>query len=163
MVKQLKSQEPAEGILKRNDWGDSKWYQVVCGCGQDYHDHTVEIEADETGINVNIYATAKTDYWTEFVEKRYDIDSPWLQEIDWFFKDLINGLWTRLRVTWELWTTGAVTVETTIAMTEQQALNYSETLKNAIQDVKNFQDERKWKQNVVNRIAKKLAEESDCV
>lgn len=159
----MRAQEPAEGILKRNDYGDSKWYQVVCGCGQEYHDHNFEVEADETGINVNIYATAKTDYWSELVEKRYDIDNTWEQEFDWFWKDLVNGLWTRLKLTWEVWTTGAVTVETTTTMSEQQALNYSKTLENAIQDVKNFRDERKWKQNLVNRVAKKLAEENDCV
>lgn len=159
----MKAQSPAEGILVRNDFGDSKFYQVVCGCGQEYHDHNVEVEADETGINVNIYASAKTDYWSELIEKRYDIDNPWLQEVDWFFKDLINGLWTRLKVTWEVWTTGAVRVETTIAMSEQQTYNYAETLKNAIQDVKNFRDERKWKANLQNRVATKLAEESDCV
>ena len=134
----LKSQTPAEGILKRGDFGDSKFYQVVCGCGQEYHDHNLEVEAADTGINVNIYATAKTDYWTEVVEKRYDIDNTWLQEFDWFWKELVNGIVTRLKVTWEVWTTGAVRVETTISMTEQQALNYADTLKQAIQDVKNF-------------------------
>lgn len=159
----MKAQAPAEGILKRGDYGDSKWYQVVCGCGQEYHDHNVEVESSETGINVNLYITVKTDYWAELVEKRYDIDSPWLQEVDWFVKDLINGLWTRLKVTWQLWTTGAITAESTIAMSEQQALNYSETLKSAIQDVKFFREERQWKANLQNRIAKKLAEENDCV
>jgi len=159
----LKAQEPAEGILKRNDFGDTKYYQVVCGCGQEYHDHNVEVEASETGINVNLYISVKTDYWSELVEKRYDIDSPYLQELDWFFKDLINGFWTRLKVTWQLWTTGAVTAESTIAMSEQQALNYAKTLESAVEDVKHFKDERKWKQDVVNRVAKRLAEESDCV
>jgi hypothetical protein len=159
----MKAEQPAEGILARSDFGDTKFYQIVCGCGQEYHDHNVEVEAAETGINVNIYATAKTDYWSEIVEKRYDIDSPYLQEIDWFWKDLINGLVTRLKVTWQLWTTGTVTVETTIAMTEQQALNYAKTLETAIQDVKHFKDERKWKADLQNRIAKKLAEENDCV
>ena len=134
----LKLQTPAEGILKRGDFGDSKFYQIVCGCGQEYHDHNVEVEAADTGINVNIYATAKTNYWTEVVEKRYDIDDTWLQEFDWFWKDLVNGIVTRLKVTWEVWTTGAVRVETTIAMSEQQALNYADTLKQAIQDVKDF-------------------------
>ena len=133
----IQAQEPAEGILKRGDFGDSKFYQVVCGCGQEYHDHTVEVEAADTGINVNIYATAKTDYWSETFSKRYDL-SPWAEEIDWFLKDLVNGLIRRLKVTWELWTTGAVRVETTIAMSEQQAINYSETLKKAVEDVKNF-------------------------
>jgi hypothetical protein len=163
MVERLKTQEPAEGILKRNDFGDSKYYQVVCGCGQEYHDHNLEVEADQTGINVNLYITVKTNYWSELIEKRYDIDSPWLQELDWFAKDLINGLWTRLKVTWELWTTGAVTAQSTIAMSEQQAYNYAKTLENSIQDVKNFKDERRWRANVENQIAKKLAEESDCV
>jgi hypothetical protein len=134
----LKLQTPAEGILKRGDFGDSKFYQIVCGCGQEYHNHNVEVEAADTGINVNIYATAKTNYWTEVVEKRYDIDDTWLQEFDWFWKDLVNGIVTRLKVTWEVWTTGAVRVETTIAMSEQQALNYADTLKQAIQDVKDF-------------------------
>ncbi len=134
----MKAENPAEGILKRNDFGDSKYYQVVCGCGQEYHDHNLEVEADETGINVNLYITVKTDYWSELVEKRYDIDSPWLQEVDWIVKDLINGLWTRLKITWELWTTGTVTAQSTIAMSEQQTYNYAETLKSAIQDGKDF-------------------------
>jgi len=134
----MKSEKPAECILVRGDYGDSKFYQVVCGCGQEYHDHNVEVEAADTGVNVNIYASAKTNYWSELVEKRYDIESPWLQEVDWFLKDLINGLWTRLKITWQLWTTGYVRVETTITMTEQQALNYAETLKSAIKDVQSF-------------------------
>ena len=54
----MKAQTPAEGILNRGDFGDSKFYQVVCGCGQEHHDHNLEVEAAETGINVNIYATA---------------------------------------------------------------------------------------------------------
>lgn len=134
----MKAQAPAEGILKRGDYGDSKFYQVVCSCGQEYHDHNVEVEAAETGVNVNIYMTVKTDYWSETIEKRYDIDSPWAQEVDWFLKDLVNGFVRRVKVTWELWTTGAVTAQTTIAMTEQQVLNYADTLKSAVNDVKQF-------------------------
>lgn len=134
----MKVQKPAEGILLRNDFGDSKWYQIVCSCGQDNHDHNVEVEADETGINVSIYATVKTVYWTETVKKRYDIDSIWAQEFDWFWKDLVNSTVRKVKLTWELWTTGAVTSETTIHMTEQQSLNYAETLRQAVNDVKNF-------------------------
>ena len=160
---QVKFQEPAEGILKRGDYGDSKWYQVVCSCGQEYHDHNFEVEGSETGVDVNIYMTVKSNYWGEIVEKHYDIDSPYLQEVDWFWKDLVNGIWNRLKVTWEVWTTGAVTCQTTITMSEQQALNYAKTLENAVQDVKHFKEERKWKGDLQNRIAKKLAEENDCV
>lgn len=139
----MKAQEPAEGILKRGDWGDAKYYQVICSCGQEYHDHNVEVEADETGVTVNIYATVKTDYWTETVAKSYDVENELMQEADWFFKDLLNGFVRRCKLTWELWTTGAVTTETTIALTQQQALNYAETLKSAINDVEEFRDQRK--------------------
>jgi hypothetical protein len=135
----MKAQTPAKGILMTNDFGNSKWYHVVCGCGQPDHTLTVEVEADEMGVNVNTYATVKTDYWTDLVKKRYDIDSPWLQEWDWFWKDLVNGIATRIKLTWTIWTKGYVQAETTITMSEQQTLNYAETLKSAIQDVKDFQ------------------------
>lgn len=135
----MKNETPALGIMRTSDFGDSKFYKVVCGCGQPDHDIDFEVEAADTGINVNTYITAKTDYWTETVKKRYDIDSIWLQEFDWFWKDLVNGVITRLKLTWTVWTQGYVKTETTIAMSEQQALNYAETLKSAIQDVKNFQ------------------------
>ena len=42
-------------------------------------------------------------------------------------------------------------------MGEQQALNYAETLKSAVKDVKMFQAERKEKSAVT-----KLAEQGDC-
>jgi hypothetical protein len=134
----MKAQAPAEGILKTNDFGDSKWYHVICGCGQPDHTLTVEVEADEMGVSVNTYATVKTDYWTDSIKKRYDIDNPWLQEFDWVWKDLINGFLTRLRLTWDIWIKGYVRAETTALMSEQQALNYAETLKSAISDVKEF-------------------------
>lgn len=139
----MNAQAPAEGILKRGDYGDSKFYQVVCGCGQDYHDHNFEVEAADTGVNVNIYVVAKADYWYETVEKRYDIDNVWQQEWDWFWKDLVNSVVRKIKLTWEVWTTGTVRVQTTIAMSEQQALNYAETLKSAVKDVKKFQSKNK--------------------
>jgi hypothetical protein len=138
----MKPQTPAEGILKTNDYGDSKWYQVICGCGQPDHTLSVEVEADDSGVSINTYATVKTDYWTDSVKKRYDIDSPWLQEWDWFWKDLVNGLVTRLRLTWDIWIKGYVRAETTVLMSEQQAINYAATLTSAVKDVKLFRDER---------------------
>ena len=159
----MKAEKPAEGILKRNDFGDSKWYQVVCSCGQEYHDHTFEVEADECGVNVNLYATMSTDYWSETVEKHYNIDSEWQQEFDWFWKDLFNNFVRKVQLTWQVWVTGAVKQETTIHMTKQQALNYAETLKSAVKDVEEFEKERQWKRDLQNKVAKTLAEEGDCV
>jgi len=134
----MKAEKPAEGIMKTSDFGDSKFYKVVCGCGQDDHSIDFEVEAAETGINVNTYVTVKTDYWSESIKKRYDINNPYLQELDWVLKDIWNGFFIRLKLTWTVWTKGYVKTESTIAMTEQQALNYAETLKSAIQDVKDF-------------------------
>ena len=122
------------------NYGDIK---VTCSCGQPYHDHDIDVEADDTGVSVNIYTTMKTNYWTETVDMRYDIENVALQEAHWFVVNLINSTIRKLKLTWELWTTGAVTAETTIHMTEQQALNYAETLKSAAKDVKEFRDKQK--------------------
>lgn len=138
----MKAQKPAEGIMQTHEWGHSKMYKVTCSCGQPYHDHDIDVEADQCGVNVNIYTTMKTDYWTETVTKSYDIENTAFQEAHWFFVDLINSTIRKLKLTWELWTTGAVTAETTVHMTEQQALNYAETLKAAVKDVKTFRDSK---------------------
>jgi hypothetical protein len=134
----MKAESPAAGIMKTSDFGDAKYYKVVCSCGQPEHEINFEVEADETGVNVNTYITAKSDAWSETLHKRYDINNMWLQEWDWFWKDFINGLSRRVKLTWAIWTKGVVQTETTINMTEQQALNYAETLRSAIQDVQNF-------------------------
>jgi len=157
----MKAQAPAEGILKTNDWGDSMWYHVVCGCGQLDHAINFEVEADECGVNVNTYVTVKTDYWSESIKKRYDIDNPYLQELDWTVKDIWNGLVTRLKLTWTIWVKGFVKTESTITMSSQQALNYAETLKSAIDDVKKFQS--KLSNNKETQSVLKAANEQDCV
>jgi hypothetical protein len=156
----MKAQAPALGIMKTGEFGDSKFYKVVCGCGQSDHDIDFEVEAADTGVNVNTYVTVKSNYWTESVKKRYDIDSPWLQEWDWFWKDLVNGVVTRVKLTWTVWTKGYVQTESTIAMSEQQALNYAETLKSAVNDVKEFSRKQSSQEN---QQAIKSAQEQDCV
>jgi len=106
----MKAEKPAEGILKSGDWGSSKSYTVVCGCHDPDHEHTVWVEAEDIGVNVNIYVNVKSNFWS------------------------LNR-WQQI---WTLITKGYLQTETTIIMSEQQALNYAETLKSAIQDVKNF-------------------------
>ena len=106
----MKLQTPAEGILQRNSWGDSKVYQVVCDCGADDHTHNVWIEAEDTGVTVTIYATVKTQWWK------------------------LN----RFRQIWKLLTKGYIDFETVLTMNEQVATNYAETLKLAVSEVKQF-------------------------
>lgn len=122
-------QVPAEGILKRNDWGDSKSYAVICSCGGTDCEHNVWVEADDCHVTVTTYTKIKSKWWK----------------------------FNRFQIIWTLLTKGYVEYEGTILMSEQQALNYSETLKSAVKDVKVFKDERVEKSKVA-----KLAEQGDC-
>jgi hypothetical protein len=105
---------PAQGILKRNSWGDAVTYQVVCECTDPAHDHTVWVEADEGNVTVTTYTTQKSKWWS-------------------------MNRWQKI---WILLTKGYVEYEASIIMTEQQALNYAETLKKAIKDVETFKQSR---------------------
>lgn len=106
----MNAQPPAEGILKSNDWGDSKVYLVICGCGDSAHDHRLWVEADETGVNATLYVNIKSSFWSM----------------------------NRWRQIWKLITNGYLEHESTIYMSQQQAINYAETLKQAVKDVKEF-------------------------
>ena len=127
----MKAQIPAEGILKTNDWGDSRVYKVVCNCGDDDHSHNVWVESDDHEVTVTVYTTVKTNFWSK----------------------------TRWQHIWTLLSKGYVDCETTVSMTEQQALNYAETLKSAVDDVKKFRS----KNNSTAKAASKIAEQGDCV
>jgi len=106
----MKSQKPAEGILKTNEWGNSKWYHVRCDCGNDDCSHEVNVEAEDFGIQVHVYVKNHTKWWKK-------------------------NRWQQI---WQILTKGYAEMETTIVMNEQTALNYSTVLKTAITDVKNF-------------------------
>jgi len=99
-----------EGVYKRHDWGDSVVYGVACSCGDNNHDHNLWVEADDTGVNVTVYTQVKSHWWE------------------------LN----RWRQIWRLLTRGYLEHEATIAMTEQQALNYAGTLTQAVKNVKQF-------------------------
>ena len=154
----MKAQQPAEGILLHKDYGDAKHYQITCDCGQPDHNHNVWVEADETGITVQTFVTVKSDYWSETVTPRYDIDSIWLQEIDWALKGIVNGFINRVKLTWTLWTKGYIQTETALCMSKQQTLNYADVLQLAVKDVETFRQQRKE-----NRAATRMAEQGDCV
>jgi len=106
----MKSQVPAEGILQRHSWGDSKVYQVVCDCHQPDHDHNVWIEADASDVSVTIYTTVKSNFWSK----------------------------TRWHAIWSLLTKGYIDTESSLSMRRQQAFNYAHTLLSAIADVEEF-------------------------
>lgn len=117
----MKAQQPAEGILKRNDWGDSKSYNVPCSCCGTDCEHNVWVESDDIGVTVTTYTQQKSKWWS------------------------LN----RFQIIWTLLTKGYIEYEASIIMSEQQALNYAETLKSAIKDVRVF-DEKRKQQTVQN-------------
>jgi len=108
----MKAQSPAEGILKSNEWGLAMAYEVACTCHDSDHNHNVWIEAEDDGeITVVIYTTTMSPFWSL----------------------------SRWRQMWQLLTKGYVKSEVAISMTQQQALNYAETLKQSIKDIKTLQ------------------------
>lgn len=113
----MKNQIPAEGIMKTNDWGDSRVYRVSCNCGDEAHNHNVWVEADDHDIIVTVYTTGKTNFWSK---KRWD------------------HIWTLL-------TKGYVDTESSVHLTRQQAYNYANTLLSAVDDVEKFRNDRKEK------------------
>jgi hypothetical protein len=113
----MNAEKPAEGILKTNEWGDSKWYHVRCSCGSDDCSHELQVEADDCDISVHIYANNHTKWWEK----------------------------NRWKQIWHILTKGYSEMQTTIVLNEQTALNYAETLKSAMKDVKAFREQRKAK------------------
>lgn len=111
----MEVERPAEGILKTNDWGDSKSYHVVCDCGSSDHAHDLWVEADAHDITVTIYATVKSPWWA----------------------------WNRWQQIWKLITQGYLEHETVLSMSKQTALNYAKTLESAIIDIETFRNNRK--------------------
>lgn len=109
----MEYQQPAEGILKTNNWGESKAYKIACSCGADGHDHDVWVEADDYDVSVVIYTKVKSDW-------------------------RVN----RFRLIWNLLTKGYVEHSAELALTRQQAFNYAHTLNQAIKDVEQFRQEK---------------------
>ena len=155
----MKPHTPAQGILINRDYGDAKHYTVVCECQNAEHEHHVWIESEDYGVSVHTYTEQKTDYWTDKFETRYDIDNSIYQNIHWFWVGLLNDWSRRFKLAWQILSKGYIKYEATITMNEQQALNYAETLKSAVKDVKAFRS----KNDPNTKAASKIANEGDCV
>ncbi len=111
----MQAQTPAQGILKINDWGNAKTYQIVCECTDPECTHDLWVEADDHAVTVNIYVTTKTDFWSK-------------------------GRWRQM---WDILTTGYTKHQSTICLSRQVAINYAETLKSAVEVVEEFQKGKK--------------------
>ena len=110
MEYKMNAEKPTEGILKTSEWGDSKWYHIRCECGSDDCSHELNVEADDVEVQVHIYAKNHTKWWK-------------------------MNRWQQI---WQILTKGYAEMQTTIVLKEQVAINYAETLKSAVVDVKQF-------------------------
>ena len=117
MEKIMKPETPATGILKTGDFGEAMFYHIHCDCGSDECAHELEVEADDMHVQVHIYHTQHTKWWEK----------------------------NRWKQIWQILTKGYADMQTTIVLDEQTALNYSATLKSAMEDVKKFRENRKKK------------------
>ena len=127
----MEYQKPALGITQTFDYGKSSAYRIDCTCGDTTHDISmfVEHDHDHGGIVVETFVTVTTDYWTELLKwQTHNIDNPLLYSIVYNVKQFVNGLYTRLRLTYHIWTEGYMKFEGSTIMKDQQAYNYGMTL-----------------------------------
>jgi len=110
-------EKPAQGILKRNNWGDAMLYEVACDCGDSDHAHQVWVEADDAFVTVTIYTKVKSKWWS-------------------------MNRWKKI---WTLLTRGYVEYESSTIMTQQQAINYADVLQRSVADCQTFSEQRKKK------------------
>jgi len=138
---------PAQGILMHKDYGDSKYYAIQCDCMDSDHTMTMEVEADESDVTINIWTQVKTDWWNEAWRKRYDIENPVYQRAHWVVIDFLNGLWHRVKLTYNIWVKGYYEMESWTILNRQQAVNLANVLVTAADDVTKFREEFKAKHN----------------
>ena len=87
-------------------------YKAVCDCGDDNCTHTIDIEAEDTGVTITIYTNTRTNFWSM----------------------------TRWAHIWKLFTKGYTDFETSIVMNKQVALNYANVLQLAVKDVEELRN-----------------------
>jgi hypothetical protein len=129
-------QEPAKGIVLTADYPDAKFYTVKCSCGHSDDDIDLIIEAEDTGISINFFTKMTTNYWDSTFRNRYDLDNLFLHDLFNPFIDLINGIITRIRMTWKLWTKGYLEYHSYTVIEPQTAVNLAGVLIKAVEKVK---------------------------
>ena len=130
-------QKPAVGICQMTSYPDMKVYKLPCEC---HCDNEIEfsIEVDEHGfITANFNAKVKTPHWRSRLHITYD--EPWII-IN--LKSLYNDVCNRLEIIWNALTKGWVEGYCDVIMSKQQTLNFSQTLRDAIEECKAVEEKR---------------------
>lgn len=134
----MKAQIPAEGITLLAKYKDAIYYRVQCSCSNPDDNIEIMIERDEDigEIIITLDATQKTHWWKTLAD--WDIHRIENQLLYWIAnttQSFINGLYQRLKITKEIWFDGYVKYRSSTLLSKQAALNMSEAIKNAIEEL----------------------------
>ena len=146
----LTPQTPAAGIMQTYMSPDFESYRIECSCGS--ADDAIELVVEETHgeVIVSTHTRQKTAWWSDTFQqhKSYEINNELLFQINYYVRGFLNALTHRLKVTWAVWIHGCVEYSQSTVMTPQQALNYSDTLRCAVERVVDQQEQiRRQEQN----------------
>jgi hypothetical protein len=126
--------------MRTNDFGDSKYYRVMCDCGYAEHDITFEVEADDSDVTVHIWTEVKTPYWHEYF--KIDYKENWVL---YKLKEFANRWINTADICWTAIKSGYVRMESTTILKRQTAINFADTLVSAVKDVEEFRNKRQSK------------------
>lgn len=128
-------QPPADGVLFMNSDNSYREIMVPCTCLSPEHNHIVFVSNDDGVVSVNVYTTVTTNYWSDWIKVKNNIESNTLQRVEWFIKGLINTIYRKLKLTKDVWFSTHLEYEADLLLTEQQAINYSAALKTAVEEL----------------------------
>lgn len=128
-------QTAAEGVAVTACYENAVFFQVICSCGSDNCTHRVCVETNDHEITVTTYTTQSTDCWTRAVNKDFGPADTVFRQIKDMAVDFVNGVYTRVKLTWAIWFRGNVEYQASIIMNKQTALNYSDTLQKLIKEI----------------------------
>ena len=134
----LTPQTPAEGIMQTHNLPGFETYRVECSCGNEDDAIVFTVEETHGEVIVETYTTQKTSWWDDPFRqhKSYEIENPWLFELNYYVRGFLNALSHRLKVTWAVWIRGHVKYSQSTIMTPQQAINYAHTILKAVENVR---------------------------
>ena len=142
-MRTLQPEQPANGILKKNDYGNYISYQVECSCSSPDDSIIFDISAEEDTVELTTYLTAKTDWHYEIINKNNPkIKNSWLFAIDSSLRYLINSIGYKIKFTFELWTSGYIRLQHSTLMNEQQSLTLAYVIQTSMEQVKEYNKEK---------------------
>jgi hypothetical protein len=130
----MNAPEPLQGISKMYEYDNIKCFRVDCSCMSPEHNLIFDVEYDTElqDITSTTYVDVTTDYWSEKFKPTITTTNTFLYTIIYSLLSIVNSLALKLKITYNIWINGKITLSTGILMTKEQALNYSKILENTV-------------------------------